>query len=74
MTDTLEIYDRDGALVRKVVMKRDEQDATKWHLAENISLGGPHVEAAVIRFGDGTSKPLPPSMFASTAPINTIFL
>ena len=76
MTDDqamLEIHDRDGALVRTVGMTRDEQDATKWHLAESIALGDPHAETAVIRFGDGTSEPLPASMFASTTPINTIF-
>lgn len=70
---TLEMYDHQGGLVRRVVMTRDGADATKWHLAESVSLGGLHAEAAVIRFGDGTSEPLRPSMFAST-PINTIFL
>jgi hypothetical protein len=71
---TLEIYDSAGALVRTVAMTRDEQDATKWHLAESITLGGAHAESAVIRFHDGTSQPLTASMFASSAPINTIFL
>ena len=70
----LETYDRDGALVRTVAMKRDEQDTTKWLLVETIALGGVHAESAVIRFGDGTSEPLARSMFSSTAPINTIFL
>jgi hypothetical protein len=72
--DVLEIYDREGLLVRTVAITRDTQDAAKWHLAESISLGGPHAETAVIRFADGTSQPLAQSMFASTAPINTIFL
>ena len=70
----LEVYSYHGALVRIVAMTRDERDATKWHLAESISLGGPNAESAVIRFGDGTSQRLARSMFASTAPINTIFL
>jgi hypothetical protein len=70
----LEIYDHDGTLVRTVAMRRDEQDATMWHLAESIALGGTHAESAVIRFRDGTSEPLARSMFSSTTPINTIFL
>ena len=44
----LEIHDRDGALVRTSGMTRDEQDATKWPLAESIALGDPHAETAVI--------------------------
>ena len=72
--DVLEIYNGDGGLVRMLAMRRDEVDATKWHLAESISLGGPHAETAVIRFRDGTSEPLASAMFASHAPINTIFL
>lgn len=77
MTDdqaALEVYDSTGALVRTVPMTRDKVDATKWHLTESISLGGPHAETGVIRFRDGTSEPLPPSSFSSTTPINTIFL
>jgi hypothetical protein len=61
-------------MVRQVVMTRDELDPSKWHLAENVALGGLHAETAVVRFGDGTSESLPARMFASTAPINTIFL
>jgi hypothetical protein len=72
--DALEVYGRDGALVRIIAMTRDEADATKWHLAESISLGGPHAETAVIRFADGTSEPLASSMFASSAPIDTTFV
>lgn len=70
----LEIYDRHGAMVRSVPLTRDAGDTTKWHLAEHVSLGGPHAETAVIRLGDGTSEPLPPSLFTSSHPINTIFL
>jgi hypothetical protein len=47
--DVLEIYGRDGELVRPIAIKRDVVDATKWHLAKSISLGGPHAQAAVIR-------------------------
>jgi hypothetical protein len=72
--EMLEIYNRDGGLVRSIAMKRDETDATTWHLAESVSLGGPHAETAVIRFRDGTSEPLASSMFASSAPIKMIFL
>ncbi|MDP9255773.1 MAG: hypothetical protein M3Q31_04370 [Actinomycetota bacterium] len=68
--DVLEIYDSAGALVRIIIMTRDDVDATKWHLADSISLGGPHAETAVIRFKDGTSEPLTPSMFAA-APRST---
>jgi hypothetical protein len=38
------------------------------------ALGGLHAETAVVLFEDGTSEPLPATMFASTAAINTIFL
>lgn len=71
---TLEVYDSAGALVRSVAMTRDERDPSKRHLAEDVSLGSQHTETAVVRFTDGTSEPLPSSMFASSAPINTIFL
>lgn len=71
---TLEVYDAGGALVRTVAMRRDEQDASKWHLAESVSLGSRHAETAVVRHPDGTSTPVPPSMFAAATPINTIFL
>jgi hypothetical protein len=70
----LEIYNRAGGLLRTIAMTRDEHDATKWHLAESVALGGAHAESAVIRFRDGTSEPLAASMFASGAPINTIVL
>jgi hypothetical protein len=72
--DMLEIYNRAGGLVRSIAMTRDETDATKWHLAESVSLGGPNAETAVIRLRDGTSEPLASSMFASSAPIKMIFL
>jgi hypothetical protein len=42
--------------------------------AESIALGGIHAENAVIRFRDGTSEPLAPSMFATSTPLNTISL
>jgi hypothetical protein len=70
----LEIYDRDGALVRSVAMVRDERDATKWHLAESVVLNGHGAERGVIRFGDGTSEPLAGSLSGSAAPMNTLFL
>jgi hypothetical protein len=60
--------------VRTIALTRDTRDATKWHLAEAISLGGQHAQSGVIRFQDGTSQSLAPSLFASSAPINTIFL
>jgi hypothetical protein len=44
------------------------------HLAESIALGGIHAETAVIRFGDGIGEALPASMFASSAPLITIFV
>jgi hypothetical protein len=55
-------------------MTRDAHDDTKWLLAESVALGSRGAETAVARFADGTSKQLPPSMFSSSAPINTIFL
>jgi hypothetical protein len=70
----LEVYDAAGALVRTIAMTRDEHDQTKWLLAESIVLGRRDAETAVARFADGTSSALPPSMFASSEPINTIFL
>jgi hypothetical protein len=68
----LEIYDREGMLVRSVRMQRDDLDQTTWLLAESVTLGGPLAETAVIRFNDGTSEPLPPSLFATRAPITTL--
>ena len=70
----LEVYDQEGALVRSVPMTGDEQDPSKWHLAEDVALGGRHAETGVIRFVDGTSEPLPPSLFSTSAPVSTIFL
>ncbi len=70
----LELYDQEGALVRSVPMTRDEHDPSKWHLAEDVALGGRHAETGVIRFVDGTSEPLPPSLFSTGAPVSTIFL
>jgi hypothetical protein len=55
-------------------MTRDEHDPSKWHLAEDVVLGGCHAETGVIRFVDGTSEPLPPSLFSTGAPVSTIFL
>jgi hypothetical protein len=65
----LEVYEAARALVRTIAMTRDEHDETKWLMAEGIALGRRDAEKAVARFADGTSK-----AFASTAPINTIFL
>lgn len=70
----LEVYDQEGALVRSVPMTRDEQDPSKWHLAEDVALGGRHAETGVIRFVDGTSESLPPSLFSTGAPVSMIFL
>ena len=61
-------------MVRQVAMTRDERDATKWHLAEDVALGGLHAGDGRGPVGDGTSEPLSGSMFASSTPINTIFL
>jgi hypothetical protein len=55
-------------------MTRGEQDPSKWHLAEDVALGGRHAETGVIRLVDGTSEPLPPSLFSPGAPISAIFL
>ena len=55
-------------------MRRDEHDPSKWHLAEDVALGGRHAETGVIRFVDGTSESLPPSLFSTGAPVSTIFL
>jgi hypothetical protein len=70
----LELYDRDGRLVRSIPATQDNHDATKWILAERVSFDTREVETAVFRFGDGTSQPVPPSMFPSSVPINTLFL
>ena len=67
-------HDHQGAMVRQVAMRRDKRDRSKWRLAEDVALGGLHAETAVIRFGDGTSEPLAGSLFASTAPIDTLLL
>ena len=70
----LELYDRDGMVVRSIAATQDEHDATKWTLDEPVSFDDRDVETAVFRFGDGTSQPVPPSTFPSSAPINTLFL
>ena len=70
----LELYDQEGALVRSVPLTRDEREPSKWHLAEDVTLGGSHAETGVIRFLDGTSEPLPAPLFSSGAPVNTILL
>ena len=48
----LELYDRAGHLIRSVAVSQDEQDATKWHLAESVALGANQIESAVLRFGE----------------------
>lgn len=70
----LELYDRDGLLVRAIAATRDEADATKWVLAEHVSFDDRRIETAVLRMGDGTSLPVPPSVFPSSVPINVLFL
>jgi hypothetical protein len=60
--------------VRSIPATQDEHDGTKWILAEPVSFDDREVETAVFRFGDGTSQPVPPSMFPSSAPINTVHL
>jgi hypothetical protein len=55
-------------------MTRDEQDPSKWHLAEDVALSGRHAVTGVIRFVDGTSEPLAPSLFSPGSPISMIFL
>ena len=69
----LELYDRTGRLIRSVAVSQDEQDATKWHLAEPIALGVNEIESAVMRFGDGTSHAVEPSLFPTRVRINTLF-
>jgi len=59
----LELYDLAGCLIRNVAVSQDEQDATKWHLAEPVALGANQIESAVLRFGDGTSHAVEPSLF-----------
>lgn len=70
----LELYDRDGLLLRSIPATQDERDATKWILAESVSFDDREVETAVFRFGHGTSQTVAPSMFPSSVPINTLFL
>lgn len=70
----LELYDRDGMVVRSIAATQDEHDATKWNLAEPVSFDDQRVETAVLRHIDGTSQPVPPAMFPSSVPINTLFL
>ena len=66
----LELYDRDGMVVRSIAATQ----ATKWNLAEPVSFDDRRVETAVMRHIDGTSQPVPPSMFPSSVPVNTLFL
>lgn len=70
----LELYDRDGLLVRSIAATKDERDPTKWILAEHVSFGDRRVETAVMRLGDGTSLQVAPSVFPSSVPINVLFL
>ena len=55
-------------------MSQNEQDATKLHLAEAVALGANQIESAVLRFGDGTSQPVDPSLFPTSVAINTLFI
>jgi hypothetical protein len=70
----LELYDRAGLLIRSVAVRQDEQDATKWHLAEGVALGANQIESAMLRFGDGTSHSVDPSLFPTSVRINTLFI
>ena len=70
----LELYDRAGRLIRSVVVMREEQDATKWHLAEAVALGANQIESAVLRFDDGTRHAVEPSLFPTSVRINTLFI
>jgi hypothetical protein len=70
----LELYDRAGHLIRSVAVSQDEQNATKWHLAEPVALGANQIESAVLRFGDGTSLAVEPSLFPTSVRINTLFI
>ena len=60
--------------MRSVPMKRDDVDTRKWVLAESVALGSPNAATGVIRFRDGTSEPLDPSLFASGVPIHAVDL
>ena len=70
----LELFDRAGRLIRSVAVSQDEEDATKWHLAEAVALGANQIESAVLRFGDGTSLAVEPSLFPTSVRINTLFI
>ena len=70
----LELYDRAGRLIRSVEVRQDEQVATKWHLAEAVALGANQIESALLRFGDGTSQAVEPSLFPTSVRINTLFI
>jgi hypothetical protein len=72
--DVLEVYDRAGLLVRSVPVRRDEHDATKWHLSEPVSLSPGEAESAVLRSSDGTSQPVAPSVLATGAAVHTLSL
>jgi hypothetical protein len=47
---TLELYDRDGLIVRSIPASQDKHDTTKWILAEPVSFDDREVETAVFRF------------------------
>ena len=70
----LELYDRAGRRIRSVEVRQDEQDATKWHLAEPVALGANQIESAVLRFGDGSNHRIEPSLFPTSVRINTLFV
>jgi hypothetical protein len=70
----LELYDRDGRLIRSISVGQDEKDATRWHLAEAVALGANQIESAVLRFGDGTSHAVEPSLFPTSVAISTLFI
>lgn len=72
MAAQLEIYDRDGTVIQVVAATQDEQDETKWHLAESVALEPSAAESAVLRFGNGTSQRVPASVFAARVPIDTL--
>jgi hypothetical protein len=70
----LELYDRAGLLIRSVAVTQDEREATKWHLADPVALGANQIESAALRFSDGTSHSVEPSLFPTSVRINTLFI
>ena len=68
------LYDEHGGVVRRVAMTRDEQDPTKWRLAEAVTLGPGESERAFIFIDGEEPAPLAPSLFPTNVPINTLFL